>query len=168
MAVDRSQAEQIEALASVKLSFRWGLGRELRVLSNRLLAGEQPLDLSSARYEDAYGLVACTDQRVMFLKAGWLSTRFEDFSYDKITSVQTATGLVFGSLVLHVSDTRAKLSAMFANQARQLGDTIRRQITAARRSSDVPRRIRRLGELRDEGLLTEEEFQAEKRALLEG
>lgn len=172
-------AAQIEQLANSKLKSRMGVKKELKTLPSHLSEGEQVLNLSSGMYDGANGLVVLTDRRVIFIEAGLGRSRFEDFGYDKITSVQTSSGMMFGELTIHASGNKAEMKNMLKDRAKEIGEYVRNQINApaavhtsgappvaAPVTDDPADQIRKLAALRDEGLLTDEEFQAKKRDLL--
>jgi Bacterial PH domain len=100
---------QIEELASKKLNTRLGVKKELRTLPGHLQEGEQVLNLSSGMYDGAGGLIVLTDRRVIFYSAGAMKSRFEDFPYGRISSVQHSGGMMFGELIIFASGNKAEL-----------------------------------------------------------
>ena len=167
-------AEQIEDLASKKLKSRLGLKKELRTLPSYLQEREEILNLSNGMYDGASGLIILTDRRVCFLSAGMAKSRFEDFQYGRISSVQHSGGMLFGELIIFASGNKAVLQQMAKDRAKEIGDYIRDRISNPREAThvDEPQRkdafdkLRKLGELRDAGVITEEDFEAKKRELL--
>jgi hypothetical protein len=173
-------AAQVEDIASKKLKSRLGLKKELKTLPSYLAEGEQVLNLSSGLYDGANGLVVLTDRRVFFLSAGISNSRFEDFGYDKITSVQTSSSMMFGEITIHASGNKAEMKNMMKDRVKEIGEYVRNQINAPKPPPETPAtapvaappsddpadQIRKLAALRDEGILTEEEFAAKKRQIL--
>ncbi len=171
-------AAQIERLAKNKLPHRLGLKKELRTLPSHLAEGEQVINLSSGMYDGMNGLVVLTVRRVIFISAGIVKQRFEDFGYDKITSVQTSSGMMFGELTLHASGNKAAMTQIIKERAKEIGEYVRNQIwgsgPAVRPTQTAPAdapldeadQIRKLAELRDQGILTQDEFDAKKRQIL--
>lgn len=160
-----------------------GAKRELRKLPERLWEGEVVERMASGRYAGKTGLVVLTDRRLLFLADGWLSARMEDFPIDKISSVQSNTGLVLGTLTIFASGNKAEIGGLTKEECKAIGDALRARISGSPPASvaaavaaptpagapqpDVLDQLRKLGELRDAGVLTEEEFAAKKSALLD-
>lgn len=172
-------ASQIEDLAKSKLNNRLGLRKELKQLPSHLAEGEQVVNLSSGMYDGANGLVVLTDRRVIFTSAGMVKSRFEDFPYSKISSVQHSSGVMFGELTLFASGNRAELKQMLKDRAKEIATYVRERAgdgasaVAAppaapppAEGGDVADQIRKLGELKEQGLLSQDEFDAQKRKLL--
>jgi hypothetical protein len=104
----------------------------------------------------------------------------EDFPYDKISSIQTATHVVSGEIRIFASGNKAVIKdVMPKERVPEVADYIRRRTQShqvpsatAAASSDVTRpdpleQLKKLGELRDAGVLTADEFEAKKAKLLE-
>lgn len=145
---------------------------------------EQELVVNLARgsYDGKQGLVVVTDRRVLFLSEGIGRHKLEDFPYDKVTSVQSEKGMVNGGLKIFASGNAAVIENMYPKErAPEIGDYVRSQLHKAPESvapvaesaapvaptADPMEQIRKLGELRDAGLLTPDEFEQKKRELLE-
>lgn len=174
--------DQIEELAKKKLSHRMGLRKELRTLPSHLAEGEDVLNMSNGMYDGVQGLIVLTDRRVIFISAGMTKSRFEDFPYGRISSVQHSGGMMFGELVIFTSGNKAELKQMIKDRAKEIGDYIRDRIHAQTdaqapttpeaaptpgQSADDPfEKLRKLGELRDAGVITDEDFEAKKQQLL--
>lgn len=121
--------EQIEQLAATKLPTRLGLKKELRSLPGLLQESEQVLNLSSGMYDGANGLVVLTDRRVCFISAGITKSRFEDFPYSRISSVQHSGRMLLGELVIFASGNKAELKSMAKDRAKEIADYIRDRIS---------------------------------------
>ena len=132
-------------------------------------------------YDGSNGLVVLTDRRVIFTSAGIANSRFEDFSYDRISSVQHTGGLMLDGLTIFASGNKAELKSMLKDRAKEIGEYIRRRISdpsavapplpeaappPSAEVSDPLERLRKLGELRDAGVVSPEEFEEKKRKLL--
>lgn len=174
--------DQIEELAKKKLNNRLGVKKELRTLPSHLSEGEVVLNLSSGIYDGVNGLVVLTDRRVIFISAGMTKSRFEDFPYGRISSVQHSGGMLMGGIVIFASGNKAELKSMIKDRAKEIGDYIRDRIHAPPEvqapsapqaapspgpTADDPfEKLRKLGELRDAGVITDEDFEAKKQQLL--
>lgn len=95
--------------------------------------------------------------------------------YDQIAQVSVVRKIVFADLVIETRGgdnlTLAGMTKANAEEARALIqgrlDMPRTSDVASPTPLDVPGQIRKLSELRDEGLISPEEFEAKKRELLD-
>jgi len=151
--------------------------KELKNLPSLLHENEQVLNLAAGEYDGHQGLLAVTDGRLLFFEKGMVRSRQEDFPYSKISSIQTSTGMLFGELVIFVSGNKAKLKQVVPKErATEIGDYIRARIhdgpPAAAAQAAVPApagpadRLRSLQSMRDQGLISEEEFEAKRQQIL--
>jgi Bacterial PH domain/Short C-terminal domain len=176
--VTHAQEERIAELAEKKLNMRLGVRKELRKLTEKLGESEEVVNLARGQYDGKTGLLVITDRRVVFTEQGMMRSRLEDFPYEKISSVQTETGVVFGKLTIFASGNKAIIERIGPKErVPEIGDYVRARLsvgaansvpTDAARAEPTPMdQLRQLGELHDAGILTDEEFEAKKAALLE-
>lgn len=165
--------------ASDRMGNRFGAKREIRKLIGYLWEGEQVEHLAGGTYGPGIGLVALTDRRLLFVKDGMMSKATEDFPIEKISSVQWNSGLVQGTLTVFASGNKAEITQIYKDDGKRIADAIRNRLSgpagtpqptpeapAAAPSEDVFETLRKLGELRDLGIVTPEEFEAKKAELL--
>lgn len=108
---------------------------------------------------------------------------FEDFPYDRITSVTSSRGALLGKIVIHTGGAARVIEQVVKGEAESVAAVIRERVEAAIRSYQYPpashiaapseskplsvaAELRELAELRDQGILTPEEFDAQKARLL--
>jgi hypothetical protein len=134
-----------------------------------------PERITQGMYEKGNGLLVGTDRRLIFIDKGLASLRVEDFPYQRITSVQYKTGMLAGELEIYTSGNTAHISHVPKNEVREFAEWLRSRLTmttAVPSGSTEPsapdpiEQIERLARLRDQGIVTEEEFAAKKRQLL--
>jgi hypothetical protein len=174
--------------AKDKMQTRLGAGREMKRLTNHLWESESVHLMAAGRYGGGTGLVVLTDRRLLFVMDGMTRQTIEDFPLDKVSSVQWSSGMVMGSLTIFASGNKADIDQMNKKDGKQIADAVRarlaRSTPAARPSApplhqaplqpaaptantpDVYEQLRKLGELRDLGVVTPEEFEQKKRDLL--
>jgi Bacterial PH domain/Short C-terminal domain len=167
----------IEA-AKKKMRTRIGSGREIKKLISYLWDDETVDLIAGGTYGAGTGLLALTDRRLLFLKEGVFSRTTEDFPMEKISSVQWSSGIVQGTLTVFASGNKAEIKNMNKDDGKQIADTIRERLstatthgpvrdeTSAAPHPDVYGQLAKLGELRDAGILTKEEFDTKKAELL--
>jgi hypothetical protein len=134
--------------------------------------------MAGGTYGAGTGLLVLTDRRLLFLKDGIMSKTTEDFPMEKISSVQWSSGIGLGTLTVFASGNKAVIKSMNKQDGKQIADTIRarltgttaygpvREVTGAANEPDTYEQLAKLGQLRDAGVLTSEEFDAKKAELL--
>ena len=162
--------DQLRAVG-IGRAFLWTRGPDLVALA-QLLAPDENIEAAIAgEYQGGKGWVVATPQRVIFVNGGFLKHQSESFPYDRIGSVQTETR----GLTIHSSSNSATLEKVidvraiqrFANHVRQKQATPRTPTTPAPASNnDVVGQLERLVQLKNQGVLTEEEFNTQKQRLL--
>jgi hypothetical protein len=178
---DQGPQNRIEQLADDKLSrrIRFVVRREIKHLEEKLGEGEEVLNLAQGQYDEKNGLVALTDRRVLFVEEGLIRKQLEDFPYEKISSVQTSTGMMHGKLTIFGSGNKAVIDKIYPKQRTvEIGEHVRSRIAASSMQPTPPPssnptssgnpagRLRRLAELRDAGAITTEDFEAQKLRIL--
>lgn len=135
--------------------------------------------------------IVLTDQRVVIIKAGWgtpggmFGVSTKSFSYDEITSVDLRTSVLGGHLQVSAPGTKEVDNALAAENAvgfsvdykermKTVAEMIRRRVGEAKQlhqvsansTTDQLQQLKTLGELRDAGVLTPEEFEQKKDEIL--
>lgn len=129
------------------------------------------------RYKGGFGnnYLLVTDKRVIFWARGLFKTSIDAFFYDHISSAEETTRMFFpGEIVLDVKGTKERFRFIPSQDVPKAIQLIREQIrkskikgpAAQHEGESIPDQIRKLAELRDSGILTEEEFSAKKTELL--
>jgi hypothetical protein len=168
--------------AKNKMQTRLGAGREMKRLTTYLWEGESVHLMAAGRYGGGTGLVVLTDRRLLFVMDGVMRQTIEDFPLDKVSSVQWSSGMALGTLTIFASGNKADIDQMNKKDGKQIADTVRARLAAPKpqpfappvnqappqpaAGPDVYEQLRKLGELRDLGVVTPEEFEHKKRELL--
>jgi hypothetical protein len=150
--------------------------RELKKLPGHLHEGETVRFIAEGTYEHDQGIVVLTDVRLLFLFHGMTRQRKEDFPLDRISSVQTKSGMLKGEMKVFVSGNTASISGIIKSDLNPLADAVRQGMSAQHAApptapptaptDDPYEALRKLASLRDAGVLTEDEFEAKKQDLL--
>lgn len=166
------------AAAKGKMRVKLGAGREIKRLTNYLWEGETVDQMTTGTYGKGTGLVVLTDRRLLFVQDGIMSQTSEDFPIDKVSSVQWASGMVMGKVTIFASGNKSEITNVNKEDGKEIVDKIRHVLSAPREqtppapaasphpAADPIEQLKRLGELRDAGVLTPEEFDAKKADLL--
>lgn len=164
--------------AASRMSQKLGGKRELRKLPQMLQAGETVKEITTGTYgreSSNTGLLVLTDQRLLFFFDGWVNSKSEDFPLEVVTTVAASSG--FGVSTVTISSGGHKVEIRSCPDGKRVAESARLELAAVRHRSaapaaptapaiDVSDQIRKLAELRDAGILTDEEFTAKKTDLL--
>lgn len=161
--------------------YDWGskyLGkREINKLPELLWENEEFETLIQGVYNDGFGILCATNRRLIFIdKKIFFGIKIEDFSYDKISSISYETGLIHGKIKIYASGNQAELKQATKAFVKEFVDHVRSKLTDSvkhkmgsekqNQSIDKISALERLAKLKKDGILSEEEFQREKQAIL--
>lgn len=167
--------EQIKNLDGVSKLF----GRkEILELPGILWEDEDVERLVQGLYNNGNGVLVGTNKRLIFIDKGVFKLKVEDFPYDKISSIQYETGMVFGKITIFTSGNRAEIKQIEKSQARKFAEGVRARISVPQKNvnslkevavtvdDDVVSKLERLAKLKNDGIISEEEFRTQKSRLL--
>lgn len=155
------------------------LGRkEINELPKILADNENVNNIVQGTYNNGNGILVSTDRRLIFIDKGLLyGLKVEDFPHDKISSIQYETGLLLGKIKIHTSGNIALIDNVEKSSARQFAEFVRNFISQPKQQEQIyvqtnsePTildQLEKLGKLRENGILTEDEFNDQKKKLLE-
>ena len=166
--------------------------REIKELPSILWEDELPEMLASGFYNNGTGILVATDRRVVFVDKGMFgSLKIEDFPYDKISSIESQTGILMGEITIYVSGNKEQIKNVSKGELTTFADFLRNKTFVANsknRSSfsapiaqapetpatvanapvvSVADELEKLAQLRDRGIITDEEFNLQKARLLQ-
>ncbi len=162
--------------------FETFLGRkEIKELPSILWEDERVENIIQGTYNNGNGILVATNRRLVFVDKGLLfGLKVEDFPYDKISSIQYETGILFGKLTIFTSGNKAIIDNVLKAKVRVFGDSVRAKISAPKETStpinqpiishnplDVADQLEKLAKLKSQGILSEEEFMQQKKKILE-
>jgi hypothetical protein len=172
------------AKAKSLMQTKLGSGREIKRLVDHLWDNETVDRMVGGRYGGGTGLLVLTDRRLIFLKDGMMRQTHEDFPLDKISSVQWSSGMALGKIQIFVSGNKAEIDNINKKDGKDLTEMVRNRIsqggsTGAAATAPPPAQpptaplsvadeLTKLAQLRDAGLLSEDEFAAQRARLLGG
>jgi hypothetical protein len=147
-----------------------------------LLPGEHILDATGGMVEvhrhggsqSRRGTLAVTDQRVFLYTNRVGGYDVQDFAYGLLSACNYSTGAGFGTIELVTVGERTRITQVLKEEAKRIGPLVRHQMAFARGTAssaqmqeDPTEQLRKLTELRDANLLTEEEFQTKRAAIID-
>lgn len=166
------------AQAKARMRVKLGGGREIKRLERHLHGGETVEQMTTGAYGKGHGLVVLTDRRLLFMHEGVMSKSSEDFPIEKVSSVSWSSGMVFGTIIIFASGNKSEIGSVQKDDGKEIVDKIRHRLSSpspaahaapaqeAVAVADPIEQLKKLGELRDAGVVTEEEFEQKKSDLL--
>jgi hypothetical protein len=176
MAIDRRTVDnQLKALGDFH---RWFAKKEIRHLPSVLNSGETIRAVTSGAYQGSTWLVTVTDQRILFLDKGrFYGVTQVELPLRQINSISYKTGLMYGELHIATSSGGkntvkklrkvevAKLSSIVSSLISKTHSPSTQPSTQTQ-LMDVASQLERLATLVERGILTPQEFAAQKAKLL--
>jgi hypothetical protein len=149
--------------------------KEIMELPKILQADEVIEQIVSGSYEGGHGVLVATNKRLVFVDKGTLwGCKVEDFPYDKINSIQYDTGMLMGTIKIHASGNHADIHNVDKVWAKNFADFARAKISSytnvptqsPQLAVDMLSQLERLAKLKEQGVLTDEEFSEQKAKML--
>ena len=119
------------------------------------------------------GIMLATSKRVVFFRKKVVGYTMEELQYNKINSIETGKKFLGNYINIITSGNVVKMKWIkegefdkFVNHLRQRID--KKDVSEKQSSSqlDIPEQIKKLSELKDQGILSDEEFELKKKELL--
>ena len=155
---------------------------ELKELPNILWEDELPEKVVQGFYKNGNGILVCTNSRLIFINKGLMSLKVEDFPLKNISSIQYETGILMGKITIFASGNRADIGNIEKAYVRNFAEYVRAKISDIGKSStssqptqptstqaaddEIIAQLERLAVLKEKGILTDEEFAAQKARIL--
>lgn len=155
------------------------LGRkEIKELPNILWEDEIVEKMVQGQYNTGIGILVATNKRLLFVDKGLIyGLHVEDFPYDKITSIQYKTGLLYGEIKIFASGNKADIGGIIKKQTRDFAEYVRARISGIKEHASIPEnqlssddvitQLERLAKLKEQGILSDEEFLSQKNKILD-
>jgi len=156
--------------------------KEIKELPKILQDDEELLYLTSGILDGNTWLIAATSERVIFLDKGMIyGLKQLETPLDKINSISQSTGLIFGEISIWDGASKAVIKQCVKatvkpfvecvnNAIKQMKEknrtVVNNVINAATNEEDISVKLEKLAKLKEQGILTEEEFIQGKAKLL--
>lgn len=151
--------------------------KERKYLPDVMDADEEVKAMTSGVMDGNTWLITVTNKRVLFLDKGMIAgLKQTDLLLDHITAVSSKTGLLLGEIHVatsggshQIKNIEKKYVPMVTNVLNDLlrnKDSVASAASAVASEDDVIAKLERLAKLKEQGVLTDEEFAAQKAALL--
>jgi hypothetical protein len=149
--------------------------KEINELPQILAPTEHIDNIIQGTYNNGQGILVSTNRRLLFVDKGLVyGLKVEDFPLDKISSIQYETGLLLGKVKVHTSGNIATIDNVEKASARKFAEFVRDKLSQPKESqtqvapqTDILGQLEKLAKLKENGILSEEEFAEQKKKLLE-
>ena len=181
-AAEQSQAKAkviIEALRASGADNAMFSNWEVKALPDILDDGELPEKIIGGQYNGSIGVLVATDRRLLFVDRGSFgSLQVEDFPYPTIQSVLSTAGMMYGSITIKSAGSSALIDNTLKRFSHEMANFVRKKAmdfngtaapvaaTGTANQVSLADELIKLSQLRESGILTDEEFQMQKDRLL--
>ena len=169
--------EEIAALGEVDL---FGTAKEVTHLPEILHDDESIKYLTSGLMDGTTWLIVCTQKRILLLDHGFLfGFKQSEMNLENINSISFQTGLLFGAIEIWHGGARMLIENCDKKTVKPFVEAVNAAMTAIKKgqeitpqapvkpsSDDMVSQLERLAALLEKGILSQEEFQAQKKKLL--
>ncbi|MBW7674695.1 PH domain-containing protein [Chryseobacterium chendengshani] len=174
---EKSRLKQIrEELNQLDISPTFFARKEIKELPNILSEGEKIIYLVEGRNKTTkhHIVLVGTDRRLIFIDKEFLyGLKVEDYSYDKVASIQYETSFMLASIDVNVSGDIVEIDGVGKYEAELFCEKVRdfmsrpKEFFQTKSEPTILDQLEQLGRLKESGVLTEQEFDEQKRNLLE-
>ena len=173
--------EEIKSLGEVDL---FGTAKEVSHLPEILHDDENIKYLTSGLTDGTTWLIVCTQKRIVLLDYGmFFGMKQSEMALENINSISYQTGLLFGSIEIWHGGARMLIENCDKKTVKPFADAVNAAIkalkenqqaapstaqpqNAAASGDDVVSKLERLAALKEKGILTDDEFAAQKAKIL--
>jgi len=120
------------------------------------------------------GILLATNKRIIFYAKKLTGYDLEVFPYSTITSIEMGKGILGHKITFFASGNKATLKWIKEGDFQKFVSEVKNRIGKKEEAEaisepvvDIPTQIKKLSELKDQGILTEEEFETKKKELLD-
>jgi hypothetical protein len=164
-----------DQLAKLDSKRRLGVGKELKYLHEHINQGENILGHTRGFYNGTTWLICVTDRRLLFLdrNIGW-GMKTTEIPLTSVGSVNYETKLMGGNITVTASGSEKHIGKMKKQDVKDIAALISdaaEKVNSASPAAAIQEvskmdELKKLAELKDSGILTDEEFNEQKAKLL--
>lgn len=118
------------------------------------------------------GLFVATEKRIVFYAKKLTGYDLESFPLENISSIEAGKNLMGNTITFYASGNKASMKWINFGNVKEFMDYVRNNmgkkshVSSETKTESIPDQIKKLSELKDQGILTEEEFNSKKKELL--
>lgn len=172
----KSRLEEIKAeLEKLNINPTFFARKEIHELPNVLSTDEKIVYLVEGRNKTTqhHIILVATDRRLIFIDKEFMyGLKVEDFSYNKVSSIQYEKSLMLASIDISISDNILEIDGVGKYEAELFCEKVRdfmsrpKEYFQPRNEPSVLDQLEQLGRLKENGVITEEEFTEQKKKLI--
>ncbi|CAB1242689.1 Bacterial PH domain protein [Clostridiaceae bacterium BL-3] len=151
----------------------FGTKKEIKFLPQVLRKDEEIKYMTSGFLDGNTWLITCTNKRVIFLDKGMVfGLKQKEIPLEKINSIGQKRGLILGKIEIWHGASKILIENITKDTLQPMIDAINtareqfKKPIAESGAENVPEQIKKLAELKSQGILTEQEFTKKKTELL--
>ena len=174
MSVDKQYVQdQLDNLDSKR---RRGVGKELKHLHEVINEGENILGHTRGFYDGNTWLICVTDRRLLFVDKGMVSgMKSSEIPLDSIGSVNYQTKALGGNITVSAAGSEKHIGKMKKGDVKDIANLISEATAQMKQQTAAPAaapassamdELKKLAELKESGVISEEEFNEQKEKLL--
>lgn len=149
--------------------------KEIRALPDILSVDERIVYLVEGRNKTTqhHIILVATDRRLIFVDKEFMyGLTVEDYSYTKISSIQYETAMMLASIDIQVSDDLVEIDGVGKYEAKLFCEKVRDFMSRPKENFHTPEptvldQLEQLGRLKESGILSEEEFNDQKKKMID-
>lgn len=169
---------EMKRLCSVVSDVPFATKKEFFHLPEILSEGETPLAVASGAMDGNTWLITLTNKRVIFLDKGmFYGIKQIDVNLSNIVSVGGKTGILLGEILISTSGQNYTIKNIMKESVIPFTNLVNETRNNQKESSKQPNepsisfdekieQIKKLAAMKEDGILTEEEFQTQKQRIL--
>lgn len=178
--INKGEQEKLDVikqqLKNANVENLFGTKKEIKALPDIIdIDGREKILYAANAFIETHSILAvCTNKRVIFLDHGLIyGSKSTNIPLDMINGVSYSKGLMLGSISVTNGAITTQIENMQPYPAKKMAETIKqaaadfKQTSAQSNSSNDLLQLRELKQLLDDGVITEEEFTAKKKQILE-
>lgn len=176
MSEKRSRLEEIkDELEKLDINPTFFARKEIRELPNVLSEDEKIVYLVEGRNKTTkhHIILVATDRRLIFIDKEFMyGLKVEDFSYEKVSSIQYEKSLMLASIDIQISENTLEIDGVGKYEAELFCEKVRdfmsrpKEYFQPKTKPSVLDQLEQLGRLKENGVVTEEEFLEQKKKLI--
>lgn len=152
----------------------FGTKKEIKCLPEILGPDERIFGLTSGLMDGNTWLITLTNERIIFLDKGFLfGLKQIETPLEKVNSIEHKTGLVFGEIAIWDGSSKMVIKNVIKTTVKPFIKAVNEQIRTFKQNNhqsencvDLSHQLEKLAKLKKDGVLTDSEFQEQKRKLL--
>lgn len=153
----------------------WGTKKEIRYLKNIIYDGEEIFAIASGIMENNTWLIACTNKRILFIDCGMIyGVKHSEVMIEKVNAVSFKNGLLLGEIHIEDGASTRVIENVQKYSTKPFVDAVHKAMELSKKGNRAvvqntisnADELLKFKQLLDMRVITQEEFEEQKRKLL--